>query len=87
MRSTTTHVRARCRCQEASHEATAVGVVAGLQLLGWLADRLEGLFGFEMGDIHVTVVQRERGRALGGVCDHKLIGAGGNCADGSWCAS
>lgn len=47
-----------------------MGVVAGLELLGWLADRLEGLLGFEVGDVHVTVVQGEGGRARGGVCDH-----------------
>lgn len=88
MRSTTAHVGARCGSQEASHEATAVCVAAGLQLLGWLADRLEGLLGFEVGDVDIAVVQREGCRAAGRVREHEVIGAlGGNCADGSRCAS
>lgn len=57
VRATTAHVRAGRGGKEASHEAAAVRVVAGLQLLGWLADRLRGLGGFDVGDVHVAVVQ------------------------------
>lgn len=88
VRSTTTHVRARCGSQEASHEATAVSVAAGLQLLGRLAGRFEGLLGFDVGDVDVAVVQREGSRAAGGIREHEVVGTvGGNRADGSRGAS
>lgn len=63
-------------------------VAAGLQLLGWLADRFKGLLGFEVGDVDIAVVQREGCRAAGRVRKHEVVGTlGGNRADRSWCAS
>lgn len=63
-------------------------VAAGLQLFGRLADRFEGLLGFEVGDVDIAVVQGEGCRAAGRVREHKVIGAlGGNRANGSRCAS